>query len=110
VAWQDESHVIENRQLYQEKFRIFTDILGEAIQVVVPPAGFYLWLETPVADTLFASCLYEEQFVTVLPGRFLSREVQGLDPGVDHVRIALVASVAECEEAALRIRSFVESL
>lgn len=110
LAWQDELHVRENRKLYQEKFAIFADILGAVMPVSIPPAGFYIWLETPVPDTDFAARLYEEQFVTVLPGRFLSREVHGQNPGADHVRIALVAPLDECEEAALRIRSFVESL
>lgn len=109
-AWQDERHVRENRRLYREKFDAVIDILGEVCDVAKPPAGFYVWLKTPVSEIEFARQLYARENVTVLPGSFLSREFNGLDPGVNHVRIALVAPLQECVEAARRIKNFLNTL
>ena len=50
--------------------------------------------------------LFAAEHVTVLPGSFLSREVDGFNPGAGRVRMALVASLEECVEAAERIRRF----
>ncbi len=109
-AWQDEQHVIENRCLYREKFAAFADILGEACPVTIPPAGFYIWLKTPIADTEFAQRLFARENVTVLPGSYLSRESGGINPGENHVRIALVAPLNECMDAAQRIKNFLNTL
>lgn len=110
AAWRDENHVIENRQLYREKFKAFIDILGESCELHKPPASFYVWLKTPCCDTEFAKALFEQQNITVLPGSYLSRDAHGTNPGRNHVRIALVAPVEECVEAARRIKSFINSL
>jgi len=75
-----------------------------------PPASFYLWLKTPIADTEFARMLFARENITVLPGSFLSRSSNGIDPGRHHVRIALVAPLQECREAADRIKNFINSL
>jgi N-succinyldiaminopimelate aminotransferase len=109
-AWQDEHHVVENRRLYREKFAAFTDILGDVCTVAKPPASFYVWLKTPIADTEFAKQLFAQQNITVLPGSFLSRDCDGVNPGLNHVRIALVAPLDECIEAAQRIKIFLNSL
>ena len=110
TAWNDEAHVVENRRLYREKFAAALEILRPAIEVEMPDAAFYLWLKTPIPDTEFARRLYQQQAVTVLPGSYLARESGGVNPGSNRVRIALVSSVAECVESALRIRAFAESL
>jgi N-succinyldiaminopimelate aminotransferase len=109
-AWSDEKHVIENRRLYREKFAAVIDILGDAAHLTRPPAGFYLWMKTPIGDTDFARQLFAQQNVTVLPGSYLSRDFEGLNPGRKHVRIALVAPLDECIEAALRLKSFLNTL
>ena len=109
-AWDDEDHVIENRRLYRQKFAAVTEILNPVLPVINPDGAFYLWPETPICDQEFARRLFEQQHVTVLPGSFLSREVNGHNPGSRHVRMALVAEPAECIEAAQRIRRFIESL
>ena len=103
AAWSDEAHVVENRRLYREKFATVLDILQGHINVSEPAAGFYLWPETPVPDTEFARMLYAQEHVTVLPGQFLARESGGVNPGENRVRIALVAPVEQCREAAERI-------
>jgi N-succinyldiaminopimelate aminotransferase len=109
-AWQDERHVVENRRLYRQKFAAFIDILGDVCTVIKPPASFYVWLKTPIADTEFAKQLFAQQNITVLPGSFLSRDCDGVNPGMNHVRIALVAPLDECIEAAQRIKNFLNSL
>ncbi|MGB5081630.1 MAG: succinyldiaminopimelate transaminase [Burkholderiales bacterium] len=107
AAWRDEEHVRENRRKYAEKFARVTPLMQAALRVARPDAGFYLWAATPVADTDFARRLYQEQHVTVLPGSFLARESGGVNPGSHYVRMALVAEVEECLEAARRIVEFV---
>ena len=110
AAWLDEDHVRDNRRLYREKFSIVLETLGGCLDVALPDAGFYLWPRTPIGDEVFARELFAQQNVTVLPGRYLSRDVGGANPGADHVRMALVATLDECVEAAQRIRQFVISL
>ncbi|MCX7085751.1 MAG: succinyldiaminopimelate transaminase [Methylococcales bacterium] len=109
-AWQDEAHVIENRRLYREKFAAFIEILSEVCEINKPPAGFYVWLKTPIADTNFAQQLFAQENITVLPGSYLSREFSGLNPGINHVRIALVAPLEDCITAAHRIKNFLQTL
>lgn len=106
AAWNDEQHVIQNRQWYRDKFTAFIEILQDICEITRPPASFYVWLKTPMSDTEFAQQLFARQNVTVLPGSYLSRDSGGINPGSNHVRIALVAPLAECIEAAQRIKAF----
>jgi len=108
-AWRDERHVAENRRLYREKFTAVTDILAPVLEVTAPAGAFYLWPRTPIDDESFSRRLLEAQNVVVLPGLYLSRETAAGNPGRGHVRMALVASVDECIEAAWRIRAFLET-
>ncbi|RMG30321.1 MAG: succinyldiaminopimelate transaminase [Gammaproteobacteria bacterium] len=110
AAWSDEAHVAANRRRYREKFEAVLELLAPVLRVTRPEAGFYLWPETPIPDEAFARRLFAEEHVTVLPGRYLSRRSQGIDPGAGRVRMALVATLEECIEAARRIRRFVERL
>jgi N-succinyldiaminopimelate aminotransferase len=110
AAWNDEEHVINNRRLYREKFDAVLEILEPVSTAHKPDAGFYIWLNTPVSDTVFTQQLFAQQNVTVLPGSYLSREVNGNNPGSNHVRMALVAAVDECIEAANRIKQFLSTL
>ena len=109
-AWSDETHVRANRDLYRQKFDAVLALLGPTCGATRPDAGFYLWLRTPVADDVFARELYAEENLLVLPGSYLSREAWGRNPGQGYVRIALVASPAECIEAAERIRRYTLSV
>lgn len=110
AAWSEEQHVKANRDLYRQKFAAVLDILGETIEATKPDAGFYLWAKTPIIDTDFAQQLYAQQHVTVLPGQFIGRTVNGKNPGEYRIRMALVASLEECVSAAQRIKTFTESL
>lgn len=109
-AWNDESHVVNNRELYRAKFDAVLEILSPVLKVSRPDAGFYLWAQTPIDEEQFARRLFAEKNVTVLPGSYLSREAHGSNPGSGHVRMALVAPLEECVEAAKRIRDLVQAL
>lgn len=108
AAWQDEAHVLANRDLYREKFDAVLDILTPVLDVKRPDGSFYLWAKVPMDDAQFCRELFEQEHVTVVPGSYLSREVDGLNPGAGRVRMALVAPLSECVEAAQRIRHFLE--
>ncbi|MGP0170538.1 succinyldiaminopimelate transaminase [Pseudomonas sp. NCHU5208] len=109
AAWNDEAHVRANRDLYREKFDAVLNILTPVMDVQRPDGGFYLWARTPGDDTLFTRELFVAEHVTVVPGSYLSREVDGVNPGAGRVRMALVAPLAECIEAAERIARFIRS-
>ncbi|MFN4360547.1 MAG: succinyldiaminopimelate transaminase [Hylemonella sp.] len=109
AAWNDEQHVIDNRNLYRQKFAAVTPLLSPVLDVALPDAAFYLWAGVHGSDTEFARQLYALYNVTVLPGSYLAREARGVNPGAGRVRMALVAETAECVEAAERIVQFVQS-
>ena len=103
AAWNDEAHVVENRRLYAEKFQAVTPLLQGSLEVKMPDAAFYLWARATVSDTEYAQTLYRDHHITVLPGSFLARDAHGINPGNGFIRLALVASLQECLEAARRI-------
>ena len=107
AAWNDEAHVIDNRRLYAEKFKTVTPLLQGVLAVEMPDAAFYLWARTSMPDTEFALKAYRNFNVTVLPGSFLARAAHGVNPGEGFVRLALVASLDECVEAAQRLQQIV---
>lgn len=111
AAWNDEQHVEENRAKYISKFKQVAPLLQEVLDVQLPDAGFYLWAKVPkLSDTEFALRLHAEYNVTVLPGSYLARDAHGINPGANRVRMALVAEVDECLEAAQRIVDFCKKL
>jgi N-succinyldiaminopimelate aminotransferase len=109
AAWSDETHVIENRRLYREKFAKVMPILAPHLDFTAPEGGFYLWADTRGDDEVFVRELFARENVTVVPGSYLARTVDGRNPGAGRLRISLVASVDECVEAALRIARFAAS-
>ncbi len=108
AAWSDEAHVEENRRLYAEKFRAVLPLLATAAEM--PQGGFYVWMRTPIDDAEFVRRLYQEFNVLGLPGSYLARDVQGVNPGRNRVRLALVAPLGDCVEAAGRITQFTRQL
>ena len=109
AAWNDEAHVIENRRLYAEKFAAVQPLLAQVMPAPLPDAAFYLWARVPGGDdTAFARDLYRDYHVTVLPGSYLARDFAGVNPGKGFIRIALVAALAECVDAAQRIHQLLE--
>ena len=112
AAWGDEAHVLDNRAQYRAKFARVTPLLAEVMTVQLPDAGFYLWAEVPPScqggdDLAFALALLAQYNVAVLPGSLLARESGGHNPGRGRIRLALVAPLAECLEAAERIVAFI---
>jgi N-succinyldiaminopimelate aminotransferase len=112
AAWNDEAHVVANRDKYRAKFAQVVPVLAPVLPVALPDAGFYLWADVselaPGGDEIaFALGLLAQYNVAVLPGTLLARESHGVNPGAGRIRLALVAEVDECLEAAHRIVSFI---
>ena len=100
IAWNDEKHVQEFRDIYKQNFQIAKDILG----IKIPEATFYIWLE--VEDELkFTQELYKQKNIKVLPGSFLGRE--GI--GTNYVRIALVEDAKKTKEVLGRLKKFIDN-
>ena len=104
AAWDDEQHVEDNRQQYRAKFELFQTELGHLLPLKKPDAGFYYWLKVD-HDENFAKILMEKAHIKVLPGRYLSRETAQGNPGENHVRLALVADLAQCEQVIQRLKA-----
>ncbi len=107
-AWNDDAHVIANRQLYRDKFARVLPLLTPYWQVSEPDGGFYLWPDIGADDQAFTRDLFAATHVTVVPGSFLARDTAAGNPGRGRVRISLVASIEDCVTAARRIRDFLE--
>jgi len=110
AAWRDEVHVRENRRQYAEKYRAVLPRLQAPLQGFMPDGGFYLWIPTPIDDAEFTRLLYREYNVLVLPGSVLARDAGGENPGRNHVRVALVAPLADCVEAVERMNRLAKDL
>ena len=113
AAWNDETHVVENRNQYRTKFAQVTPVLADVLNVALPDASFYLWADVSRFtgdDIAFAQGLLAQYNVAVLPGSLLARESMGVNPGTGRIRLALVAPADECLEAAHRIVSFIRTL
>ena len=110
AAWNDEAHVRENRRLYAAKYAAVLPLIQHPLKTARPDGGFYLWIQTPIDDGEFARGLQRDYNVLVLPGSYLARDAHGTNPGKSHVRIALVAPLAECVEALQRMMQFANKL
>ena len=110
AAWGDEAHVVANRAEYAAKFAALHPKVARVLPCAMPDAAFYLWATTPVDDAVFAQRLLAEENVSVVPGSYLARDAHGINPGQNRVRLALVASRAECAEAVDRIVAFTRRL
>jgi N-succinyldiaminopimelate aminotransferase len=112
AAWNEDSHAVANRRLYQDKFARVLPILAPVMSVEKPAGAFYLWPDVREDDEKFARELFARKNITLLPGTYLARGGDGAgvgvgdNPGAGRVRISLVAPVAQCVEAAERIRDF----
>jgi N-succinyldiaminopimelate aminotransferase len=107
AAWNDESHVADNRRQYRDKFECLVPMLQPVMHAPRPDAGFYLWARVPGGDDeVFTKDLFAAKNVTVLPGQYLARDAHGINPGRGYVRMALVPELSDCIEAAKRIVAF----
>ena len=105
-AWQDETHVIENRRRYNEKYEAVMPLLAPVLSVQQPSAGFYLWPDLSMDDEQFTRDMHNLYNIAVVPGSYLSRTVDGINPGKNHTRLALVAELEDCITAATNIRDY----
>lgn len=111
AAWSDEAHVADNRGAYDASFAAVVEKLSPVLDITIPPAGFYLWPQLPISDEIFTQHLLEEQHVRVVPGSYLARDAaDGSNPGINRVRMALVASPEQCTVAAARIAAQLASI
>jgi N-succinyldiaminopimelate aminotransferase len=110
AAWKDEEHVRANRVEYAAKFGKLQPEVNAVLPCAMPEAAFYLWAQTPIDEAEFAKRLLAEENVAVLPGSYVAREANGLNPGRRRIRIALVANQDECSEAVGRLVAFTRRL
>ena len=106
AAWSEDTHVAANRRLYQQKFDQVLSLLDPVLSLERPEGAFYLWAAIGGDDAAFARALYESTHLIVLPGSFMARDAHGENPGRGRVRISLVPELAQCLEAAARLRQF----
>lgn len=104
AAWSDEAHVDASRALYQQKYRIADEILGDIAGYQPLQGGFFLWLPVPDGEQA-ARTLWGRAGIQVLPGAYLSRAVDGVNPGAGFVRVALVADADQTRAALTRLRA-----
>jgi N-succinyldiaminopimelate aminotransferase len=109
AAWSDEAHVRANRSLYARKFSALAPRVNAVLPAHQPDAAFYLWAKVPGDDADFARRLYAQEALSVLPGSYIGREVQGVNPGYGYIRIALVAEFDECSAGIDRLVRFAGS-
>ncbi len=109
-AWDDDTVPAENRRIYDQKYAAFSAILADHWGITTPPGAFYVWAKTPIDDREFVRGLYASQGVKLLPGQYLAREANGVNPGKNRVRVSLVPGLDECTDAAHRIVSYLNTL
>jgi aspartate/methionine/tyrosine aminotransferase len=106
AAYNDETHVVENRRLYSAKFDLADQIVGDRYGYVRPAGGFFLWLDVAKfgGSESVTKRLWQEAGVRVVPGRYLAREqADGSNPGADYIRVAMVQDQTATAEALHRL-------
>ncbi len=103
-AWLNYDFVAENRKSYNDKFSLAADMFKDKVSNVIPEGAFYLWLDVRDGQS-FSKKILEKEGLIVLPGSYLSAEVNGFNPGEKYVRIALVYDFETTEEALKRINN-----
>ncbi len=103
AAWSDETHVQQHLAVYRASLKAFFEVYSDIDDI--PAGSFFVWL--PVADAeAFALAAFEQQAVTVLPGSYLSvDESNGMNPGADYIRAALVDGPEQAAELARRLKA-----
>ena len=107
ALWNDDAHVAENRQYYNQNFKIAKEILGSYLDIVIPPAGFFLWLN--VGDgKIAAQKLWREAAIKTVPGELMARSLPGAkNPGIPYLRLALVNDAQTTESG---LKRFINTL
>jgi N-succinyldiaminopimelate aminotransferase len=108
AVWAEEQHVAVIRQAYRAKFDICDELLKGRFGYQRPAGGFFLWLDMShlgnSVDTTVT--LWQRRGVKVVPGAYLAQPGRnGVNPGENHIRVALVHPPALIREALERIVS-----
>src|ERR1700761_4236607 len=106
AAYNDESHVEDNRRLYRIKFDLADQILGNRYGYRRPAGGFCVWLDVSAkgGDEAATIKLYRDAGVRVVPGSYLARlQPDGFNPGAGYIRLALVTDSETTAEALHRL-------
>jgi N-succinyldiaminopimelate aminotransferase len=106
TAYGDEAHVRENRRLYAQKFDLADQIIGDRYGYRRPAGGFFLWLDVSAqgGDEAVTLRLWREAGLRVVPGRYLARDqVDGFNPGLGYIRVAMVQDQETTAEALHRL-------
>jgi acetylornithine aminotransferase len=94
VAWGEDAHAAERREIFRQKRDRFLRFFAEhGLEADASEATLYLWVKVPAGDGSgsYARKLLEEGIV-VAPGT-------AFGAGEGYIRVALVPTLAECEEA-----------
>jgi len=106
AAYNDEKHVVENRELYSAKFDLADQIIGNRYGYRRPRGGFFLWLDISAygSSETVTRRLWQEAGVRVVPGRYLARDqADGSNPGEGYIRVAMVQDKQLTAEALHRL-------
>lgn len=103
AAWNDEGHVDASRALYRQKFDLAERLFDGVPGYRTPDGGFFLWLPVPDGEAATLK-LWQETGIRILPGAYLSRTVDGVNPGEEYVRVALVAPYDATERGLTALR------
>ena len=106
LAWQDDSIVQKNRDMYKEKFNLAENILER--DSLIPEGAFYLWLKVKDSES-FTKKLYDKERVIVLPGKYLGSENKGINPAEQYLRIALVHNIELTSKALESIKKILNN-
>lgn len=111
AALEDEAHVEASRALYVAKFDLADRILAGRYGYERPGGGFFLWLDVShlASESLSggeaaALKLWREQGLRTVPGGYLARrDLTGVNPCQNWLRVALVHDLSTSEEVLQRL-------
>ncbi len=112
LALEDQVEVAKMREEYRKKREIMIDALTSCgLEAPIGDSTFYLWQKVPknFNSIKFAELLIELGII-VTPGQLISDEANGINPGLQFVRLALVPIIEEVEEAAKRIKDNLKNM
>jgi aspartate/methionine/tyrosine aminotransferase len=102
ALWREESHPVETRAWYARNFRIAEQILHNRFGYFTPGGGFFLWLDVGDGEAATRK-LWAEAHLKVLPGAYVCRETNGVNPAERYIRVALVHDDKTTREAMTRL-------
>ena len=108
TLYSDEEHNLFACEHYDRNFEIAEKFLNKFYpNFKIPSAGFYLWL--PVKDDIKTTqALWKEFSLRVMPGTFMGKEINGINPGKGYLRLALVDSQNIVLEAMKRLTDYLK--